>query len=76
MLVLSRKANQGLMIGDDIEIKIFSIDGDRVSIGIEAPKALRIVRDELIGEVGQENVQALSTSLTDVYSAIGRIDNK
>lgn len=74
MLVLSRKTNQGILIGDEIEIKILSMDGDRVSIGIKAPKTLRIVRDELVKEVGQENVQALSTSLIDVYSAIGGVD--
>ncbi|MCC9602578.1 carbon storage regulator [Stieleria sp. JC731] len=47
MLVLSRKAGEKLMIGDDIILTVNRISGNRVAIGIEAPKDVRIVRGEL-----------------------------
>ncbi len=47
MLVLSRKAGEKLMIGDDVVLTINRISGNRVAIGIEAPKNVRIVRGEL-----------------------------
>lgn len=47
MLVLSRKEGERLMIGDDITLVISKISGNRVSIGIEAPKGVKIVRSEL-----------------------------
>lgn len=50
MLVLSRKTGEALSIGKDIKIEIVAIDGDRVRIGIEAPKEIRIIREELLQE--------------------------
>ncbi|TWU02272.1 carbon storage regulator [Stieleria varia] len=47
MLVLSRKTGEQLMIGDDIVVTINRISGNRVAIGIEAPRDVRIVRGEL-----------------------------
>ncbi|MFN9916749.1 MAG: carbon storage regulator [Pirellulaceae bacterium] len=47
MLVLSRKEGERLMIGDDITLVISKISGNRVSIGIEAPNGVKIVRSEL-----------------------------
>ncbi len=47
MLVLSRKEGERLVIGDDITLVISRIDGNRVSIGIEAPKHVKIMRSEL-----------------------------
>ncbi len=47
MLVLSRKQGEQLMIGDDIVLTINRISGNRVAIGIEAPRDVRIVRGEL-----------------------------
>lgn len=57
MLILTRKIGQSLIIGDDIEIKILSIDSENISIGITAPKNLSIVRKELL-EVRDENKKA------------------
>lgn len=48
MLVLTRKKDQKIRIGQDIKITILKIQGNQVSIGIEAPKNTQIVRDELI----------------------------
>jgi carbon storage regulator len=47
MLVLSRKANQGIWIGDNIYITILRIEGGRVKLGIEAPAEVRVDRDEV-----------------------------
>ena len=48
MLVLSRRVGESIRVGDDVTITVTSIDGNRVRIGIEAPKHIDIVRSELI----------------------------
>ena len=50
MLVLSRKVNERLHIGDNIVITIVKIQGDKVRVGIEAPRDLPVVREELLLE--------------------------
>lgn len=58
MLVLGRKTNQSVMIGDDIVITILAVDGDQVKIGIQAPSQVTILRQELYETVKQENLRA------------------
>lgn len=58
MLVLTRKQNQGILIGSEITVTIISVDGDKVRVGIEAPSSLRVIRQELTAEIGQENRMA------------------
>lgn len=60
MLVLTRKAGESIVIGDEIEITIISTKNDQVKIGINAPKNLEILRKELIIQIKEENVQAAS----------------
>lgn len=50
MLVLTRKLGETLMIGDDICIKVADIRGNSVRIGVEAPRDLPVVREEVLGE--------------------------
>jgi len=61
MLVLSRKEKESLLIGDNIEIIIQSIDKDSVKIAIVAPKDVKIMRKELVEQVTLENQQAIIT---------------
>lgn len=63
MLVLSRKKNQAIRIGDDIEISILSVEGDTVKIGIDAPKTISILRKELIDEVTEANRESIGVTV-------------
>ena len=58
MLVLTRKVNESIIIADNIKIEILEVKGDKVKIGIEAPKEFHILRDELYQEVTEQNRQA------------------
>ena len=62
MLILSRKANQSIMIGDEIEICISRIDCDAVRIGIEAPRHLPIYRNELYRQIKDSNLAAICSA--------------
>jgi carbon storage regulator len=58
MLVLTRKSNQSIMIGDDIEVSVLSIMGEKVRIGIQAPRDVPVFRKEVYLEIQQEQVGA------------------
>jgi carbon storage regulator len=51
MLVLTRKGNQSIMIGDDIEVSVLAIMGEKVRIGIEAPRTVPVFRKEVYLEI-------------------------
>ncbi len=63
MLVLSRKANESIIIGKDIEIKILGIEDGKVKLGIEAPRGLEIYRKEIYVEIEEENITASKQNL-------------
>ncbi|MBG9942272.1 carbon storage regulator CsrA [Brevibacillus formosus] len=63
MLVLSRKKNESIMIGDTIEIKIISVDGEQVRIGIEAPRNLDVYRKEIFDAIQEENRLAIKSQI-------------
>lgn len=77
MLVLTRKSNQSIMIADDVEISVLSIVGDKVRIGIDAPKNIPIFRKEVYLQIQREraedNEDGLDTSPEEVDQALGKL---
>ncbi len=61
MLVLARRLNESIMIGDEIEVVVIDIRGDQVKLGIKAPKKVAVHRKEIYQEIKQENIAALSS---------------
>jgi carbon storage regulator len=55
MLVLTRKSNQSIMIGDDIEVSVLSVVGEKVRIGIQAPQNVPVFRTEIYVEIQRQH---------------------
>ena len=70
MLVLTRKVDEAILIGDDIRICVLGVDGDRVSIGVDAPRAMRIFRNELLEETRDMNREAMNSSVGTLEAAL------
>ncbi len=66
MLVLSRQKDQTIMIGDNIEITVVDIRGDKVRLGITAPTQIPVHRKEVYEAIKQENKQAANVTLQDI----------
>ena len=62
MLILSRKTNEKIMIGDDISISIIEIRGDQVRIGVDAPKSVKVFRREVFDAIKAENKAAAESA--------------
>ena len=60
MLILARKEDESIMLGNDIKITVVGISKGGVKIGIDAPKNMMILRSELVEDVAAENKQALN----------------
>lgn len=61
MLILSRKINEKICIGNDITLTIIEVRGDQVKIGVDAPKEVKVFREEVLQAIQEEN-KAASTS--------------
>ena len=68
MLILSRKLNESIIIGDDIELSIVDIKGDQVKIGINAPKSVKVFRKEVYDAIQDENRAAARSSIDTIPS--------
>lgn len=66
MLVLTRSPNQTIMIGDQIEITIVEVRGDKVRIGINAPIEVRVHRKEVYLAIQQANIEAAKAAPADL----------
>ena len=65
MLVLSRKVNESIIIGENIEIMVVEVKGDQVKIGINAPKNVSLYRGEIFEAIQKENIQASQSNLPE-----------
>ena len=63
MLVLSRKKDEKIIIGDNIEITVVDVSGDQVQLGIDAPKEIEIHREEIYRKIEKENIEATKTGI-------------
>ena len=73
MLVLTRKSNQSIMIGDEIEISVLAIMGEKVRIGIEAPRSIPVFRKEVYLEIQQDRPTDDSQVREAVDEALDRL---
>jgi carbon storage regulator len=71
MLVLSRQKDQTIMIGDNIEITVVDIRGDKVRLGITAPSKIPVHRKEVYEAIQKENREAANVSLEDITNLSG-----
>ena len=74
MLVLSRKQNERIRVGDSVVVTVVRVSGDKVRIGIEAPPSMRVLRDELEDEVDEVELtltNALPMTLPRVLGFVG-----
>ncbi|GAE95059.1 carbon storage regulator [Gracilibacillus boraciitolerans JCM 21714] len=76
MLVLTRKLNEAIKIGDNIEVKVIAVDGDQVKLGIDAPpQSIEVHRKEIYEAIQQENNEAANIS-TNLFDLIKKSDKK
>jgi carbon storage regulator len=62
MLILSRKVNEKIVIGDDVTISIIEIKGDQIRIGVDAPRSVKVFRQEVFSEIRAANKAASESS--------------
>jgi carbon storage regulator len=62
MLILSRKVNEKIMIGEDISVSIIEVRGDQVRLGVDAPKTVKVFRQEVFDAIRAENRAAAESS--------------
>ena len=74
MLVLSRRKDETIMIGDDVEITIVDVRGDAVRLGIKAPRDVSVHRKEIYDAIQAENIAAAREGIPD-QSAVGGLGN-
>src|SRR2546421_12864976 len=75
MLVLSRQRDETIMIGDDIEITVVDIRGDKVRLGITAPREISVHRKEVYEAIRRENRAAAQVKPEDL-SGLGKVGPK
>jgi carbon storage regulator len=75
VLILSRRPGQTILIQDNISVTILEVSGDRVKLGINAPKEVRVLRRELEEAVRAENLTAAAASSKDFSDVLPSLDS-
>ncbi len=70
MLVLTRKTNESIIIGDNIAVTVLGIDGEQVRIGVTAPKEIAVHRREVYEQIKKANEEAAASSATNISSVL------
>ncbi|MCH5266042.1 MAG: carbon storage regulator CsrA [Lachnospiraceae bacterium] len=70
MLALARKANESIVINDNIEVTVLEIKGDQIKIGIDAPKSVPIYRKEIYQQIQEANEDAVNTASPETLSQL------
>ena len=73
MLVLTRKSNQSIMIGDDIEVSVLSVMGEKVRIGIQAPQDIPVFRTEIYLEIQRQRSESTVATGEKVDDALRKL---
>ena len=76
MLVLARKLDESIVIGDDIVVKVISIDKGIVKLGIDAPNNISILRSELLDDVKRSNIEASKATNKENINMLSQILKK
>lgn len=71
MLILTRKAGESVMVGDDIVVTVLEVRGDSVRLGVRAPRSVPVHREEVFEQVQRANQAAASTP-GDIETLLGR----
>lgn len=71
MLVLSRKVNQSIMVGDNVRVVVVAVDRDQVKLGIEAPREIAVHRSEIYEEIQRSNRSAAAASAAPAEKSAG-----
>lgn len=73
MLILTRKTEQQIKIGEDITLTIIEVKGDQVRIGVEAPKSVKVFRQEVYSAIQNENKAAIKQPDSKVITEISKL---
>ncbi len=76
MLVISRKAGEAILIGEDIEVVVIETQGSKVKLGINAKSSIRILRKEIVVEVTSENLKAVAKEDAATLDQVGELLKK
>jgi len=75
MLVLTRKSKQSIMIGDDVEVFVLSTTGEKVRIGIQAPRDIPIFRKEIYLAIQQQHLATDTSARAEANEALKRLSS-
>ncbi|OGV68995.1 MAG: carbon storage regulator [Lentisphaerae bacterium RIFOXYB12_FULL_65_16] len=73
MLILARKQDESIIIGDDIQVKVIRVQGNQVHLGISAPRSVTVHRQEIYEQAKSENLKAAHGKSTELKDRLGAL---